>query len=120
VHLYIHHLRPCGAEPRAPHLSSSRHPRDPHSFPTRRSSDLLAPRSSQARSASRRPPAPPSTSGSGSRTGSRTRSTRRPSSASPRSEEHTSELQSRENLVCRLLLEKKKLTRRVTVPYPRS
>src|SRR5579883_3667541 len=26
----------------------------------------------------------------------------------PRSEEHTSELQSRENLVCRLLLEKKK------------
>src|SRR5215475_15833864 len=31
----------------------------------------------------------------------------RPCSA-PRSEEHTSELQSRENLVCRLLLEKKK------------
>src|SRR5690606_41673662 len=29
-------------------------------------------------------------------------------SAPPRSEEHTSELQSRENLVCRLLLEKKK------------
>src|SRR5690606_40466453 len=29
-------------------------------------------------------------------------------SASSRSEEHTSELQSRENLVCRLLLEKKK------------
>src|SRR5690606_41393695 len=29
-------------------------------------------------------------------------------SRSPRSEEHTSELQSRENLVCRLLLEKKK------------
>src|SRR5690606_42013190 len=28
----------------------------------------------------------------------------------PRSEEHTSELQSRENLVCRLLLEKKNLT----------
>src|SRR5690606_41687022 len=27
-----------------------------------------------------------------------------------RSEEHTSELQSRENLVCRLLLEKKKIT----------
>src|SRR5690606_31975341 len=27
-----------------------------------------------------------------------------------RSEEHTSELQSRENLVCRLLLEKKKMT----------
>src|SRR5690606_13733518 len=30
------------------------------------------------------------------------------SSVVPRSEEHTSELQSRENLVCRLLLEKKK------------
>src|SRR5690606_22527390 len=28
----------------------------------------------------------------------------------PRSEEHTSELQSRENLVCRLLLEKKKIS----------
>src|SRR5690606_41229609 len=33
---------------------------------------------------------------------------RPPTSTSPRSEEHTSELQSRENLVCRLLLEKKK------------
>src|SRR5690606_41295047 len=32
------------------------------------------------------------------------------STASIRSEEHTSELQSRENLVCRLLLEKKKNT----------
>ena len=30
------------------------------------------------------------------------------SSEAPRSEEHTSELQSRRNLVCRLLLEKKK------------
>src|SRR5690606_41065133 len=32
----------------------------------------------------------------------------------PRSEEHTSELQSRENLVCRLLLEKKKTKRHET------
>src|SRR5690606_40350137 len=32
----------------------------------------------------------------------------------PRSEEHTSELQSRENLVCRLLLEKKKKSERHT------
>src|SRR5207302_10982629 len=31
-----------------------------------------------------------------------------------RSEEHTSELQSRENLVCRLLLEKKKKTKRLS------
>src|SRR5690606_40113322 len=33
--------------------------------------------------------------------------------AAVRSEEHTSELQSRENLVCRLLLEKKKQSRQV-------
>src|SRR5690606_40867004 len=35
----------------------------------------------------------------------------KPAAALPRSEEHTSELQSRENLVCRLLLEKKNDTR---------
>src|SRR2546430_17250304 len=34
--------------------------------------------------------------------------TRWPASRPPRSEEHTSELQSQSNLVCRLLLEKKK------------
>src|SRR5690606_41548235 len=34
---------------------------------------------------------------------------RRAGVAQPRSEEHTSELQSRENLVCRLLLEKKNI-----------
>src|SRR6266511_5770083 len=33
----------------------------------------------------------------------------------PRSEEHTSELQSRENLVCRLLLEKKKKTNKPNI-----
>src|SRR5690606_39678911 len=33
----------------------------------------------------------------------------------PRSEEHTSELQSRENLVCRLLLEKKKKIKQTTM-----
>src|SRR3712207_7711922 len=33
-----------------------------------------------------------------------------PAREKPRSEEHTSELQSRQYLVCRLLLEKKKLT----------
>src|SRR2546427_5829528 len=38
----------------------------------------------------------------------RTASSRRPSIGSRRSEEHTSELQSQSNLVCRLLLEKKK------------
>src|SRR2546421_7301485 len=34
--------------------------------------------------------------------------------ASPRSEEHTSELQSRSDLVCRLLLEKKKKKRKLS------
>src|SRR5690606_41065980 len=37
-----------------------------------------------------------------------------------RSEEHTSELQSRENLVCRLLLEKKKQTRHLYLGQHRS
>src|SRR5690606_41180911 len=46
---------------------------------------------------------PPPASGDTSRF-----STLCPPADSPRSEEHTSELQSRENLVCRLLLEKKK------------
>src|SRR3989475_3092488 len=36
--------------------------------------------------------------------------------ASPRSEEHTSELQSQSNLVCRLLLEKKKKDHAQTAP----
>src|SRR3712207_9006236 len=36
--------------------------------------------------------------------------------AYPRSEEHTSELQSRQYLVCRLLLEKKKLTSQPSTP----
>src|SRR5690606_41846963 len=35
-----------------------------------------------------------------------------------RSEEHTSELQSRENLVCRLLLEKKKKNRKKKTKFP--
>src|SRR5690606_39850123 len=38
-----------------------------------------------------------------------------PAAFQPRSEEHTSELQSRENLVCRLLLEKK--NKRTTSAY---
>src|SRR5438105_12311952 len=37
----------------------------------------------------------------------------------PRSEEHTSELQSRVDLVCRLLLEKKKKTRKESSREPR-
>src|SRR5436309_6567667 len=72
---------------------------DLHSFPTRRSSDLLS-RSS--------------TWDCGSAARSRSRIQRCAMSIATasvtRSEEHTSELQSRENLVCRLLLEKKKIT----------
>src|SRR5690606_40804963 len=70
-------------------------PRDLHSFPTRRSSDLvmlplliLALTNKLLYSTIENPATVPG--------------------FSIRSEEHTSELQSRENLVCRLLLEKKK------------
>src|SRR5437870_8695085 len=77
-----------------------------HSFPTRRSSDLIAP----ARPASACIGcAWANPIGTSIPTASTT-----PPSASPsasrrtRSEEHTSELQSRGHLVCRLLLEKKK------------
>src|SRR5215203_6770248 len=48
-----------------------------------------------------RPRPPPALSRPGSRL--------RPARCRPRSEEHTSELQSRQYLVCRLLLEKKKI-----------
>src|SRR2546422_1658353 len=55
----------------------------------------------------------------------RRRPSRRPRSANParperprwRSEEHTSELQSRLHLVCRLLLEKKKITLELKAHY---
>src|SRR5204862_869563 len=91
----------------------------PHSFPTRRSSDLARPQSLGLRdqalperedAAGRdrfRPPGSPladvahGSAPSGGKPGGRNRSR-------PRSEEHTSELQSRRDLVCRLLLEKKK------------
>src|SRR5690606_40702044 len=73
--------------------------RDLHSFPTRRSSDLPT--------VITRSPSGVSNQG--------TASARvqvlivwAPADQHLRSEEHTSELQSRENLVCRLLLEKKK------------
>src|SRR5690606_42099421 len=78
---------------------------DLHPFPTRRSSDLTkrgTSRSVCCRCASSTPssPRPRSANGRSSRS--------TPPCACARSEEHTSELQSRENLVCRLLLEKKK------------
>src|SRR5690242_21548605 len=79
-------------------------PRDLHSFPTRRSSDLATERAPKG--------------GEGSCFAflrSRAVDHGRPHHCGsappwrrPRSEEHTSELQSHVNLVCRLLLEKKK------------
>src|SRR5690606_40640631 len=94
--------------------------RDPHSFPTRRSSDLPK----WSGSASSRPGG--GVSSASSIIGNRGAGAVSPSTiefatiaptaamtamAAARSEEHTSELQSRENLVCRLLLEKKKKTK---------
>src|SRR5204862_7596284 len=79
--------------------------RDLHSFPTRRSSDLARQRWASGARVDQdgeiaRRPGPPT---------ERTRPRRmRQGSSRCRSEEHTSELQSRRELVCRLLLEKKK------------
>src|SRR5690606_40770790 len=97
------------------HCSADR--RDLPSFPTRRSSDLGDPARERARRREqqrRRPETdrirrlepveerpdhgPPEQ-----------HSAHAQDQTEPRSEEHTSELQSRENLVCRLLLEKKKV-----------
>src|SRR5690606_41572330 len=81
-----------------------------HSFPTRRSSDLAAPWSGGG---ARHRRINPSLSPSRRRAGCTPPDFRHLCDQSGawarrRSEEHTSELQSRENLVCRLLLEKKK------------
>src|SRR5207249_11068794 len=84
----------------------SRHHPDLHSFPTRRSSDL--PSTASPLGGTKR------TSGSSSvpaLTSTPARMARASRAVWPaRSEEHTSELQSRFDLVCRLLLEKKKYT----------
>src|SRR5699024_12367785 len=77
-------------------------PRARRSFPTRRSSDL------PGRAAF--PLRPPAHTGSGAPPARRGHAPSAGCAAAPasRSEEHTSELQSRFDLVCRLLLEKKK------------
>src|SRR5205085_5838977 len=76
-----------------------------HFFPTRRSSDLLTKSATTSnRPISKRGGRPPISMPSSA---SAWRSARPNVSPSVRSEEHTSELQSQSNLVCRLLLEKK-------------
>src|SRR5205085_12668002 len=91
----------------APHL-------DLHSFPTRRSSDLwFRPGSSRALpQPSPRSPASPCAAWRSGAAGHCPPIAAEPGRPRPkrtaRSEEHTSELQSQSNLVCRLLLEKKK------------
>src|SRR5437773_6390426 len=84
-------------------LSPDRPPRNLHSFPTRRSSDLETGGSSLLITFDPHPLkilAP--------ERAPRMLTTRRQKLAWRRSEEHTSELQSHHDLVCRLLLEKKK------------
>src|SRR5438034_5777453 len=84
-------------------------PRDLHSFPTRRSSDLavhVAPKTTSVITSK-------SISKNGGRAGYRgllevAKGAKGSRSKVVRSEEHTSELQSHSDLVCRLLLEKKK------------
>src|SRR5207302_10363824 len=100
-----------------PFLSRSRAPRDLHSFPTRRSSDLGRSLRRPGRLTSTLLPAP---AARGHERGHQHNEDSQPDPSAhchpplnddeveTRSEEHTSELQSRENLVCRLLLEKKK------------
>src|SRR5207244_8460345 len=103
-------------------LHGSRPPRDLHSFPTRRSSDLIysdmsrrtsARSSSNKNSASARavsvlptPVGPRKMNEPVGRLGSCSPARARRTAFATRSEEHTSELQSPDHLVCRLLLEK--------------
>src|SRR5436309_14094094 len=82
---------------------------DLHSFPTRRSSDLLVAALLIAALVVISVAAPAAALQVGDKAPDFTlEGGRGGGDADHRSEEHTSELQSRENLVCRLLLEKKK------------
>src|SRR5438067_9790334 len=91
--------------------STRRQNRNLHSFPTRRSSDLnrRGPRCRRTQQVPTRPPGRRQTRRCGeSPLPSPRRGEGGPTSTCLRSEEHTSELQSRFDIVCRLLLEKKK------------
>src|SRR5438093_10303087 len=94
-------------------FNSYAQPLHPPSFPTRRSSDLttrwltvlssaISTRTSLGRTRTTCPACAPSSGSTLAETA------RKPGRLFSRSEEHTSELQSLTNLVCRLLLEKKK------------
>src|SRR5690606_41405253 len=115
--------RPSPGSPRRPRLTFPRtrtqgsgRPPDLPPFPPRRSSDLPFREAADGRDHARHPGAGrdrftprrrlPPARGAEPAVGSARR----------RSEEHTSELQSRENLVCRLLLEKKTMTKLQTAP----
>src|SRR5206468_11566465 len=105
-----------------PHHTSPA-PRALHSFPTRRSSDLHGPRSAARAARTARSTSAASASVTVARTAPLTgemfanvrpwltsspptrQGSGRPAKGYGRSEEHTSELQSRSDLVCRLLLE---------------
>src|SRR5207302_9978083 len=94
-------------------FSFSQHcaPPDLHSFPTRRSSDLLGLKQEAAAIEAAVKQSVVSKNGTAEIGGT----------LGTRSEEHTSELQSRENLVCRLLLEKKNnVNKRLTCRIPTS
>src|SRR5699024_11528790 len=92
-----------------------------HSFPTRRSSDLRRPRGGREAAAGDLP----ARRGASAARRQERRVGLHTTSALPllrrrgglRSEEHTSELQSRFDLVCRLLLEKKSTTTFTSTPY---
>src|SRR5207237_3183505 len=92
--------------------TSCRHHPDLHSFPTRRSSDLTLPVLSRAVSTpvpfrTRTTSPRPRTKACADRAGASSCARKNSRSKSIRSEEHTSELQSHLNLVCRLLLGKR-------------
>src|SRR5690606_40186645 len=101
---------PCLAHYSTVFFSASAAPRDLHSFPTRRSSDLTCGADSWTSPAALLNIDCHNKQGTlrNDVQGSQRHPVRGCNSKETRSEEHTSELQSRENLVCRLLLEKKK------------
>src|SRR5690349_23395746 len=86
-------------------FSCRRPHRDLHSFPTRRSSDLAL---RDGRGLARRPGSGREDRDHRSHVHDLRHAAAADAGGAERSEEHTSELQSRRDLVCRLLLEKKK------------